>query len=155
MPVARDVSRAIVEDEIGHLDGWVRIHNWGVNWDPSALRLVVEMRSKIDNERYAFEFLLEDYRALPPVIELVDPRNGERGMRRCFPAGGRGYFHPNLIICAPWSRKAYAVHGGPHSDWVMSNWATYRPNHAQLGDMLVLLQELLDDRSSYAGRMAP
>jgi len=35
----------------------------------------------------------------------------------------------------------------------MSNWASYRPNHSRVGDMLVLLQELIDDRATYTGRM--
>lgn len=42
---------------------------------------------------------------------------------------------------------------GPHADWAMSNWASYRPNHSRVGDMLVLLQELIDDRATYTGRM--
>ena len=57
------------------------------------------------------------------------------------------------MICAPWNRKAYQTHGGPHADWALSNWASYRPNHSRVGDMLVLLQVLIDDRATYTGRM--
>ena len=112
------------------------------------------MRSKVDSERYVLELMCDNYRALPPYIEFRYPTSEERGTHRCYPGGGRGYFHNQPVICAPWNRKAYASHGGPHSDWAMASWATYRPNHAQIGDMLVLLQELLDDPSSYTGRMA-
>jgi hypothetical protein len=154
VPVAKEVTRAHVEAEISQLEPWVKLHAWELRWDASALQLTVAMRSKIDGECYVLEMALDDYRALPPYIELIDSATGERGTRRCYPGGGRGYFHTMPVICAPWSRKAYSAHGGPHSDWAMASWATYRPNHAQLGDMLVLLQELLDDRSSYSGRMA-
>ncbi len=113
------------------------------------------MKSKVDGEKYIFEFSLDHYRELPPSIELVHPLTGERGTRRCYPGGGRGYFHNNPVICAPWNRKAYASHGGPHSDWAASQWASCRPNHSRLGDILVLLQELIDDRATYTGRMEP
>lgn len=154
MLVAKEVSQATVEAEISQLEPWIKAHGWELTWNAPGLRLMVVMRSKVDGERYGFEMALDDYRALPPFIELVDPTTGERGTRRCYPGGGRGYFHNQPVICAPWSRKAYAAHGGPHADWAMASWASYRPNHAQLGDMVVLLQELLDDRSSYSGRMA-
>lgn len=153
MVVATDVTRALVEAELSHLDLWAKIHGWELEWDATALRLKVRIRSKVDGEVYVVEMLLDNYRALPPHIEFLHPTLEERGTRRCYPGGGRGYFHNNPVICAPWNRKAYAAHGGPHSDWAMGAWATYRPNHSQLGDMLVLLQELIDDRSSYSGRM--
>lgn len=154
MLVATDVTRAHVDAEISQLDPWAKLHGWGVTWDSESLLLTVGMRSKVDEECYVIEMKLDDYRALPPLIELVHPTLNERGTRRCFPGGGRGYFHSNPVVCAPWNRKAYAAHGGPHADWAMASWATYRPNHSQIGDMLVLLQELIDDRSSYSGRMA-
>jgi len=112
------------------------------------------MRSAIDGEAYEFEISLDDYRALPPAFELRHLATGERGTRRCYPKGGLGYFHNQPVLCAPWNRKAYAALGGPHSDWAMAQWSTYRPNHTRLGDILALIQNLLDDRSSYEGRMA-
>lgn len=154
MAVAADVTRAHVEVEISQLESWANLHGWELVWDSTALLLTARMRSKVDGECYVIEMRLDDYRALPPLIEFVHPTLEERGTQRCYPGGGRGYFHNNAVICAPWNRRAYAAHGGPHSDWAMASWATYRPNHNQIGDMLVLLQELIDDRSSYSGRMA-
>jgi hypothetical protein len=153
MSVAPDVTRAQVESELAELQPWVTLHGWELEWDREALQFTVRMRSKVDAEAYVLELKLDSYRALPPFIEFLHPSLAERGTRRCYPGGGRGYFHTHPVICAPWNRKAYAAHGGPHSDWAMANWATYRPNHSQLGDMLVLIQDLLDDRSSYSGRM--
>lgn len=154
MSVAPDVSRALVETELQQLEPWIALHAWEVSWDAVALRLVVRLRSMIDGETYVVEMMLDGYRALPPFIEFVHPSSGDRGTKRCYPNGGRGYFHAHPVICAPWNRKAYSAHGGPHADWAMLSWATYRPNHTQIGDILVLLQDLIDDRSSYGGRMA-
>jgi hypothetical protein len=153
--VSAEITRAHVESELSRelIDAWVRQHGWQLSWDPAGLLLRATMRSKIDQEQYELELNLGGYRALPPLIELIHPVTGERGSRKCYPGGGRGYFHNQPVLCAPWNRKAYAAHGGPHGDWTLAQWATYRPNHARLLDILVLLQSLLDDRSSYSGRM--
>jgi len=155
--VAKAVSRTHVERELTAIEPWAARHGWSVLWDEDRLLVVVLMRSVVDRERYIFEFTLDDYRELPPSIELVDPETGEAGTRRSYPGSGRGYFINNNgkpVTCAPWNRKAYQALGGPHSDWAMTNWAAYRPSHSCLGDILVLLQELIDDRASYTGRMA-
>jgi hypothetical protein len=152
MSVSPTVSRAHVEEELEEVARWSERCGWLLDWQPEQLVLRVTMRSSIDDEQYVFEFLFEDYREIPPLIELLHPVTGERGTARCYPAGGRGYFHPNRLICAPWNQRAYAVHSGPHSDWEMKNWATYRPHHHRLGSILALLQDLLND-PSYTGRM--
>jgi len=154
MIVAPEVTRALVEAELAELEPWRQARGFALDWDPSRPALRARLRSAVDGEEYVLEFLLDGYRAQPPLIEFALPGSGERGTRRCYPHGGRGYFHDQPVLCAPWNRRAYAAHGGPHGDWNMSQWATLRPNHARLGDMLVLLQELLDDRASYAGRKA-
>jgi len=151
--VAKAVSRAHVERELTAIEPWATRHGWSSLWDEDRLLLVVLMRSAFDRERYIFEFTLDNYRELPPSIELVHPETGEAGTRRSYPAGGRSYFHSKPVICAPWNRKAYQTLGGPHSDWAMANWASYRPNHSRVADILVLLQELIDDHASYTGRM--
>jgi hypothetical protein len=152
--VAPDVTRAHVEDELNEARGWAERHRWSINWRSEQLILEVTMRSVIDEEIYELEATLRDYRALPAAFELRHLVTGERGTHRCYPKGGLGYFHNQPVLCAPWNRKAYAALGGPHSDWAMAQWWTYRPNHARLGDILALIQELLNDRSSYQGRMA-
>lgn len=154
MSVAPDVTRALIDVELAELEPWIALHAWEVTWDREALRLAVRLCSKIDGEIYVVEMMLDGYRALPAFIEFVHPKTNERGSHVCYPKGGRGYFHTHPVICAPWNRKAYSAHGGPHADWAMASWATYRPNHARIGDILVLLQDLLDDRASYGGRMA-
>ena len=153
--VPPEVTRAHVDSELSSelVNPWARTHGWELSWHPGALLLRVTLRSKVDQERYQLEMDLHGYRALPPLIELVHPETSERGSRKCYPGGGRGYFHNQPVLCAPWNRKAYAAHGGPHGDWALTQWATYRPNHARLLDILVLIQSLLDDASSYSGRM--
>lgn len=153
MAVAPAVVRAIVEAELECVRPWVETHGWDPGWEPETLRLRVSMTSQVDHERYDIEFALDDYRELPPFIEFVKPSTGERGTPACYPKGGRGYFHGQPVVCAPWNQKAYAVHGGPHQDWAMRQWTTYRPNHSTLPDILVLLQDLLNDKDTYAGRM--
>jgi hypothetical protein len=155
MSVLNDVSRAHVEDELKEAEPWGLLHGWNHSWEPEGLLLRTEMLSKVDRQKFVIEFTFANYREFPPYIEFLHPDTNERGTHRCYPKGGRGYFHGNPVICAPWNRKAYAAHGGPHSDWVMSQWAAYRANHSKLGDILALLQELLDDRAGYGGRMAP
>src|SRR5262245_54178300 len=132
MAVAKAVSKACVEQELTAAEPWIALRGWSVLWDADRLLLAVLVRRAIDHERYIFEFELDDYRELPPSIELVDVETGEAGARRSYPGGGRSYFHSKPVICAPWNRKAYQTHGGPHSDWVMANWASYRPNHSRL-----------------------
>src|SRR5262245_36383281 len=107
MAVAKAVSIAYVEQELAMVESWAARHTWSILWDPDRLLLVVLLLTAIDVDRYIFEFELDDYRELPPSIELVDPRTGRLGTRRAYPAGGRSYFHGNLVICAPWNRKAY------------------------------------------------
>ena len=154
MVVAPDVARAHVEVELTEVQEWAARRGWALAWHPDRLLLEVSMRSAVDADVYELEVSLDDYRAKPPAFELKRTATGERGTHRCYPKGGLGYFHPQPVLCAPWNRKAYSALGGPHSDWAMAQWATYRPNHSHLGDILALIQELLDDRSSYQGRMA-
>lgn len=154
MVVAPEVSRTHVEGDLAALKVWAELNRWVLDWRPGQLLLGVSMRSAVDGESYELEIALDGYRALPPSFQFVRSSSGERGTHRCYPRGGRGYFHTLPVICAPWNRLAYAAHGGPHGDWAMANWHTYRANHRRLGDMLALVQELLDDRSSYQGRMA-
>src|SRR5437773_7336920 len=104
MAVAKAVSLAHIERELAMVESWAVRHGWSIIWDPDGLLLVVLMRSAIDGERYIFEFELDDYRELPPSIELVDPSTGRRGTRHSYPGGGRSYFHGNPVICAPWHR---------------------------------------------------
>lgn len=152
--VAPEVTRAHVERELSEVSAWAQARRWGPQWDSEALRLALTLTSAVDGEVYRLQVAFNDYRARPPLFEFLHPETNEVGTRRCYPKGGRGYFHPQPVVCAPWNRKAYGALGGPHSEWVMDGWASQRPNHTRLGDMLVLLQELVDDRDSYAGRMA-
>ena len=128
-------------------------HGWQLKWDRDALLLHAEITAP-DEERYIFEFRFDDYPELPPLVDLVHPDSGERNTARgCFPSGGKSYFHPNNLICAYWSRRAYGALGGPHNDptWIMGDWARSDPTHREIGLILALLADLFED-PSYQGR---
>jgi hypothetical protein len=153
------VSCLIVEQELKVLESWSSRHGLRIDYDPSVLRVIARVVSRIDHEVYVVELTLDDYRALPPAIQFIHPGTGERGTPRCFPQGGRGYFHNQPVFCAPWNRLAYGPHGGPHNDWQLVGWEAqaqrHSPNHTTLADMFALIQELVNDPDSYKGRMAP
>ena len=109
MIVLPETARAQVETELAVVEPWGRARGWVTTWRPEALHLEVRMRSGIDAEEYVFGFDLSDYRALPPLIELAHPKTAELGTRRCYPKGGRGYFHEQPVLCAPWSPHHYPV----------------------------------------------
>lgn len=155
MAVDREVSRRIVEAELALAEPLARAQGWDVHENLEQLRFSVRMRSRVDGEEYILEFLCDDYKEKPPYVEFVDPVTGERGVRSAYPRNGNGFFHGLPCICAQFSRKAYQEVGGPHSDWPMLNWANLRPEFSCLGDMVLLVQRLIDNPQAYHGRMAP
>jgi len=104
-----------------------------------------------DQEIYVFEFRFDHYPELPPLIDAVHPESGERNTSRCFPTGGKNYFHSGNFICARWSRRAYRDLGGPHGDWQLGDWKQGDPMRRELGLVLALIADLLED-SEYKGR---
>ncbi|MHB8636744.1 MAG: hypothetical protein ACYC96_09760 [Fimbriimonadaceae bacterium] len=104
-----------------------------------------------DNDVFVFGFRLEEYRALPPYVDVIHPTTGSKNAAACMAEGCLGYFHSNNILCAPWNRLAYSIHGGPHTDWDMLNWESIHPEHQELGTILDLLYRLLNG-NSYGGR---
>jgi len=106
-------------------------------------------------ELFTYEFNFENYRELPPIVDALNLETGERNTPKCFPTGGRGYYHGNQRICARWSRNAYGVMSGPHGDWPIGDWAAADSKHSDIGSMLTLLRNLLfQPESGYAGRAA-
>lgn len=109
-------------------------------------------------ETYIFEFNFDNYREIPPLVDVVHPQTGERNMPSCFPTGGKGFFYAGSgrldRICARWSRNAYGELAGPHSDWRFGDWASQSDGRSELGPILALLRNLLRD-PSYQGRWRP
>lgn len=115
-----------------------------------------------DGEPYLLEVRCDDYKELPPLFEFIDPISFELGTRRAYPQATDSFFHSNLVICAPFNRKAYASYSsaGPHSEWKLdSSWMTSKANNtdwsnfSRLGDMLGAIDTRLRDPRRYKGRM--
>lgn len=98
--------------------------------DATSVSLRLTGRSETDGqaEEYLLHASFDDYRLLPPLWRFLDPRNGEAIGKPAYPLGDwpqGSVFHPNGVICAPWSREAYKTYGGPHEDWPdLTAWQT-------------------------------
>jgi hypothetical protein len=69
-------------------------------------------------EPYLIVASFDDYPLLPPVWQFVDPKTGcDIGLPGYPRPVGASVIHPNGLVCAHWSRKAYQEEGGPHSNW--------------------------------------
>ena len=154
MTVPAEVSWAIAEQELDAVRGVGETFGWVVSEDRERLTHTVEMSSAVDHERYIFEFECSDYKEVPPLIELIHPETGERGTPAAYPKNGRSFFHSAPAICAPFNRKAYAGYAGIHQEWQIGNWMQLRDGISTLGDMLLLLQNLINNPTVYHGRMA-
>ena len=154
MSVAPDVSWAIVEQELEQVRSAADSFQWVISKDREKLTFTVAMTSIVDGECYLFEFECSDYKEIPPYIELIHPETGQRGTPAAYPKNGRSFFHTAPAICAPFNRKAYPGYAGIHQEWQMGNWMQLREGLSTLGDILLLLQSLINNPEVYHGRMA-
>lgn len=154
MSVATSVSWSIVEDELSATTLAAEAFGWEIDHSPDDLLFTARMTSRVDNEPYVLEFRCDDYKELPPYIELIHPETGERGTPRAYPRNGRSFFHTHPCICAPFNRKAYAGYAGIHGEWAIGNWMALREGVSTLGAMLLLIQNLINNPDVYHGRMA-
>jgi hypothetical protein len=119
--VPRDVTIAVVEDELPYLHAYARRHAWSVAWSPDDLRITAVGIHPGNHDSVHLHADLAGYRAQPPAWTFVE--DPERPGGPCFPApgslpGGVGsVFHSHRVICAPFNRLAFSVHSGPHGDW--------------------------------------
>lgn len=155
MGVEPDITRQIMTEELAAMAPLIATYGWEVTTDLGKLLVTVKMKTSAlkRDDIYIVEAKCDDYKALPPYFEFIHPETLERGSQRCYPADG-SFFHTTPCICVEWNRKAYAVHGGPHSDWQMANWTVARLGMNTLGDMFNWLQWLIHSPSRYKGRMA-
>ena len=153
MSVAPAITRLIIEEELEALALLATTYGWEIGQDLDNLTVSVKLCSSRDGEPYLLDVACHDYRALPPIFEFIDPETGERGTKRAYPDDSGNFFHSHPCICVQWNRKAYADLGGPHRDWQMSSWIVARPGTTTLGDMLAVVQRLINSER-YRGRMA-
>jgi hypothetical protein len=126
--VPLEVTRAVLEDELPPARCWADRHGWILDAALDSLVITVRMPHPIGGESLVLRGDFHGYRALPPVWQFVD--SSGVASRSVTPAGGSlhgqsSIFHPEGLICAHWSRAAYAEGGGPHGDWgAASGWAS-------------------------------
>lgn len=111
------------------------------------------MRSPLDQEIYIAQFACDGYREKPPLIEFLDPVDGQPGTQRAYPKSSDSWFHNLPCVCKPFSRKAYSAHGGPHQDWTFPDWVRNAANHNTIGDMLLGIYSRIADSHWYQGPM--
>jgi hypothetical protein len=147
------ITRLILEEEVQGMASLAEAYGWEVIPDLNALTVSVRMSSIIDQQVFIVEARCDDYKEMPPYFEFIHPDTGERGTKRCYPAGSN-YFHSMPCICVQWNRKAYKRESGPHADWNIANWIQARRGTETLGDMFHLVQKEINQRGKYRGRMA-
>ena len=160
----KETVRAILgqESEIPAARAWARRRQLDLAYDEEALTLRLAMTgpSAISNsepEPYLLLASFEDYDVLPPIWRFVDPRGGAVIGQAAYPKPtGASVLHSNGLICAPWSRLAYAVHGGPHNDWgVLNAWKTAAPTSSHALTIPDMLNRIVREVRQSCGRMAP
>lgn len=123
MSVLPSISLGHVQEELAETKGL--IDGLGLSLDASMLskrdlRFRVRGCSRKDDELYIVEFRCDDYRELPPWIELIDPQSGEGDVKSAYP----DCFHGYPVVCAQFNRKAYPEHSGLHENrWTLQQWS--------------------------------
>jgi len=116
--VPKATTVATVEEELPGVRCYAERHGWSVSWDPETLRLTFEGKHPNDNRPIRAIAALDGYRALPPAWSFEAPDTGATCLPKPAPVGGQSsIFHNGCGICAPFNRRAYKQHGGPHGDW--------------------------------------
>jgi hypothetical protein len=139
--VPTDVSRVILETEVTAADAWARRHGWQLEL-LAGLELRVSLTHPSDGGALLLHGDFADYRALPPTWLFLDPETGAvtpHAWPVAGPVNGQAsIFHSLGIICANFSRKAYAVESGPHDWGGLTQWTNVREGiHAEtVGEML-------------------
>lgn len=155
-----EVTAAEMEEELPSISAWADRHDWTVAYDPMCRTGTVTALHPVTNATVTFHFNVDGYPAQAPAWWCGAPPDGrEEGAgsapvstHAAFPAPGSGpigapagsIFHSQPVICAPWNRLAYQIHGGPHGDWgTPADWkkagAGYTQAHT-IADMLSSLQ---------------
>lgn len=119
--IPRDVTIAVVEDELPTVTAYAQRHGWTVTWLPDSLALLADGRHP-DGSAVRLHADVEGYRAVPPAWRFIPPDADTVQPHRfpqagALPGGVGSIFHSNRVICAPFNSLAYSDHGGPHNDW--------------------------------------
>lgn len=148
-------------DQLPAAFAWARRRALELVYDEKLLRLELGLEGPGSTpespiERYRIVGDLDDFDVLPILWQYVDPRTGQPAGPAAYPAAtSNSIFHPNGLVCAPWSRLAYAVFGGPHRDWGgLTDWKMPRPPYTHAITIPDMLDRLYRDTRRSRGRMA-
>ncbi|SDL17403.1 hypothetical protein SAMN05428985_110188 [Nocardioides sp. YR527] len=149
------ITEAVLADELPAITAWAERHGWEFNYDSITLRgrAVVE-HPRVADLRVVFWFDASGYpNRQPPAwwcggdgATICTERAGYPRPSPTPPPGPPhgSIFHTNPVICAPWNRLAYSIHGGPHADWpALAAWRTCGVGYTQahtIADMLSALE---------------
>lgn len=124
---------------------------WEIHVDEQdPLKFTVTIPNRSIGEEFVLEFVCDEYKLKPPHIEMIDPRNGQRGVKSAYPQGD-SLFHGHPVICHPCNRKAYAGYSGVHGEWTYTNWVASAKAASTLGDMIIMIYSRIQ---KCTGRMA-
>lgn len=122
MTVPKDVTIAVVEDELAAADAYARRHGWSLTWRKDDLAVLLDGKHPADQSLMRWHADVAGYRAVPPAWSCFQG-DAQGAWKRRFPKGGAlpggisSIFHSSNVICAPFNRLAFKVHSGPHEDW--------------------------------------
>lgn len=143
--VPTDVSRAVLEKEVTDAAPWAERHSWELKLVPDQLVLDVRMRHPADEGPLLLRGEFVGYRAVPPLWLFLDSQTLSV-TPHAWPSRGAGgnpssILHSVGIICAHFSRRAYAAESGPHDWGGLANWAQVHEGvHAEtVGEMLAAI----------------
>jgi len=150
------------ESEMPAARAWAHRRGLELDYDAEAITLRLALVGPgaapgAGPEPYLITASLEDYDVLPPIWRFVDPRTGAViGTAAYSHPDGSSVLHSNGLICAPWSRLAYASEGGVHPDWgALTGWKTAAPTYTQALTIPDMLERITRDVRHSKGRMAP
>lgn len=141
------ITRAVLAAETPAATAWANRHGWNIHTDATGPTLDASTAHPVTGTLIVFHADLSGYPTIPPAWTCQDAQGSAKPSVFPLPGSRPGLpgsiFHPQLVICAPWNRLAYAAHGGPHTDWVdLRGWKTVPGNPTQahtLADMLATL----------------
>lgn len=156
MAVDKQVSLSVVRSELEKSRADAERYAWEISeLDEGSLSFRVKMVSPLDKEIFIISFRCDNYREWPPLIDFIDPPSGQEGVKNAYPLSSDGFFHPNVLICHPCSRKAYGDLKGPHPDWGLVAWESNSKTGAlkNIRAILSAIYERISQPEIYKGRM--
>lgn len=156
------VVDGVLAEEIEGALAWASRHRLVLDWNAATrtLRAALEQRDTL--ERFYLQGQFNDYKALPPTWVWCDRAWCNAGAPHLSPKPGRSPFGSSMfiknnntaIICAPFNRLAFGVHGGPHSDWGDPvQWMNAGGRHIRATTIGDMLQSIQRDFRHTGGRM--